>query len=271
MADKSTELDTLLSKGIDLKNRCIYFGAVDDDENGFTWQTVELAIRGIHKLLSDFPTKPIELHMSSPGGSVYDMLRLVDVIHQSSAKIIFIGSGEICSSAAFLMSVCDERILHPNSIIMLHDISEAGDESAITTTDRKINDAESDRLQDTLYRLLEANGRMSYDFWKEVLCRDLYLTPTEAIMLGLADKIIEPKKRGNLRKSRRYALEHGPDKKELGKLIKSLFKRVYKGRTINKIEIHTPQDQFDDSIVVDDTPVPMEFLNPTPTESTEDQ
>ena len=259
MVDKSTELDILLTKGIDTKNRRIYFGAIDDGDNEFNWKTVELTIRAIHKMLSEYPKKPIEIHISSPGGESYEMHRLVDVIQDSSAKIIFIGGGEIASSAAFLMVACDERILYPNTSIMLHDITECSEEgSSVTATERKIEGAETDRHQEQIYRLLEDNSRMPFEFWKEVLSRDLYLTPTEAIMLGIADKIIEPKKRGNLRKSRNYGLEHGPDKKSLSKLVKDLFKRVHKGKNINKIEVHTPEEQFDDDLVIDDAPVPIE-------------
>lgn len=256
-----TDLEDLITKGIDLKNRRIYFGNPTEEEGSdFNWSTVEVTIRAIDRMLFDYPKKPITISMSSGGGDTYQMFRLVDAINDSTAKIIFEGSGEICSSAAYLMAACDERVLYPNAVVMIHDMSESGDES-ITNTDRKISNDESDRVQKALYDLLAVNSRMGADFWSEVLHRDLYLSPEECIMLGIADRVTEPKKRGNLRKVRTHAMKQIPEKKELNKLIRGIYKRVHKGKHHTKLELHIPTEEFDQTLEVDETPVSEEYLN----------
>jgi hypothetical protein len=57
----------------------------------------------------------------------------------------------------------------------------------------------------------------------------------QAVSLGLADKIIEPKKRGNLRKMRQAALKKTPD--DMRKLINSIYARVHKVK-VPKIELN---------------------------------
>ena len=251
--DKNSELNDILDKGIDYKNRRIYFGN-KDNEGEFDWNSVEETIRAIHKLEADHPRTPIELHMSSGGGDTYQMLRLYDAIQKCSCQIKFFGSGEICSSATWIMAGCDERYLDPHTCIMLHAGSiEGGD--ATTHTDSQIDNDEYNRLIDQLMLLFEQNSRMPKDFWSEICQRDTYITPEEAIQLGLADKITEYKKRGNLRKTRAYALRQTPDKRELNKLIKTIYKRIHKGRQLTKIELHIPKDEFDKEIIIDNTPI----------------
>lgn len=255
MARKNEEskfdLEIILSSNVDIKNRRIYFGNLHgndddaDDKNSFTWSTVEVIVRAIHKLATDDPKKPIELHISSDGGSVMQMFRLVDVIEQTPCKIIFIGSGTIYSAAAYLMLACDERIVTRNCGIMLHEMH-CGISG--THVERKIDYELAEKDQDRLNNLVVENSRMPLEFWKDVLQRDLYLTPEEAQMLGIVDKIIEPLKRGNLRKSRIASLQKMPDKKELLKLTKALYNRVNKGSKIANLELHIPEEKFDPEV-----------------------
>jgi ATP-dependent protease ClpP protease subunit len=258
MADKNTELAELLEKGVDLKNRRIYFGS-PDEEGDVSWTTVEYAIRAIHKMSLDQPKVPIELHMSSLGGDVYEMLRLYDVIQSSPCQIKFFGGGNIASAAAFIMMCCDERYLYPNTIVTIH--AGSNDYGDKTFTDIQIDHAFYVRLVDRLTDIYVQNSRMPRDFWMEILQRDTHLEPQEVIALGLADAIVEPKKRGNLRKIRATKLKEAPDTKELTKLVKDLYKRIHKGRQLLKIDVHVPQEQFDKNIVVEELVVSSDSSN----------
>jgi hypothetical protein len=57
------------------------------------------------------------------------------------------------------------------------------------------------------------------------------------VSLGLADKIIEHRKRGSLRKVRQSSLKKAPDALKMKELIKNLYSRVNKVR-IPKIELN---------------------------------
>jgi ATP-dependent protease ClpP protease subunit len=250
--------DDVLERGIDLANRRIYFGGnvessgeengVRSDGSDFTWRSCELAIRAIH-IMENRSHQPIEIHMDSEGGDPYRMLRLVDVILASPCQIKFFGGGVIASSATWVMAVCDERYLLPNTMVLVHD-SDAGEKSANGhLTDLYIDTDQEKKLQDYLNGLFADNSRMPKEFWDDIVKRDVFLSAAEAVSLGLADKVVDLKKRGNLRKVRLAALAQHPDKKELNKLVKEIYRKSYK-TGLSKIEVTLPVEQFDPEVVI---------------------
>lgn len=254
MADR-TELTDYLVYGVDLKNRRIYFGVnvdmVEDNPGDFNQSSVEIAVRALHKMSQDAPGKPIEIHMNSYGGDPYAMLRLYDEILACPCQIKFFGGGAIMSAATWIMAVCDERYLQPNTTVMVHDGSE---EYGGKHTDAQITASEMKRLQDVLYEIYANNSRMPKEFWEDVCQRDLYLSASEAVSLGLADKILEPKKRGNLRKMRQNAMKKAPENSDMRKLVNSLYNRINKVK-VPKIELNEPiKEPVDPNVVVDLTP-----------------
>lgn len=236
-----TELDDIVGYGINVVKRRIYLG-VEGDSDSFsdiTSQSVELVIRVLHKLVDDDSTKPIELHISSPGGDSYAALRLYDEIQSCPCQVKFIGGGLIASAATLIMVGCDERILHPNSTVMVHDGSD-GIEG--THTDVQVTVKESARLQDIYDNIYTINTRMPESFWKDVLQRDLYLTAEEAITLGLADKLVQPIKRSSVRRSRTAILAKKPNEAAMKKLVNSLYTRINR-RKVPKIELNAVEEE----------------------------
>jgi ATP-dependent Clp protease protease subunit len=248
-----TEFDEILSNGVDFKNRRIYFGLDEEDETpagSFTWESVEVVIRALHKMESDYASKPIELHMSSYGGETDEMLRLYDAIQICTCQIKFYGSGKIMSAASWIMAGCDERYLTPNTQIMIH--KWRGDGEGGTETDQKIEIAHyGGWLTDKLNQIYADNSRMPVAFWEEVTKRDLHLTPEETIQLGLADFIVPYAKRGNLRR-KRMALLKKKDNAGMKRLVNDINKRIHRGKNL-KIELHTPEEEFDKTVIIDDS------------------
>lgn len=251
MAIEKTELTDNLAYGVDLRNRRIYFGtnldtAEAQGSTDFNMSSVEYAIRAMHRMVIEAPDKPIELHMSSYGGDTYSMLRLHDEILACPCQIKFYGGGAIMSSASFIMACCDERYLHPNATIMVHELSTNGDGKH---TDIQVNASWDRRLMDRLYTIYADNSRMPKEFWQDVCQRDLYLSATEAIALGLADKIIEPKKRGNLRRMRFASLKNAPEHKDMKRLVYDIYGRINKVR-IPKIELNEVKVEASDPDII---------------------
>jgi ATP-dependent Clp protease protease subunit len=253
-----TELTDNLAYGVDIKNRRIYFGinldAADaEDSTSFTLSSVEYAIRALHRMATEAPGKPIEIHMCSYGGDPYSMLRLYDEIHACPCQIKFYGGGAIMSAATWIMAGSDERYLHPNATVMVHDGTDGFEGKH---TDHQIQASEEKRLQERLYDIYAENSRMPKEFWQDVCQRDLYLTAHEAVSLGLADKIVEPKKRGNLRKARHASLKKEQDVKEMKKLINDIYLRINKVK-VPKIEFNEiKKEPADPHIVVDENKMP---------------
>ena len=193
---KKTEFDVTIDYGVDFKNRRIYFGTfadAHDEANGdFNWGSVEVAVRALHKMSTDYKNKPIELYMSSYGGSLDDMFRLYDAIQACPCQVKFYGSGMIMSAATWIMAGCDERYLTPNTQVMVH--KWRTESFGGTETDLKIEMKHyTGWVTDTLNQIYADNSRMPFEFWEEVTKRDLFLTPEEAITLVWLMQLSHPK------------------------------------------------------------------------------
>lgn len=247
--DKDTELVEVFDVGFDRRKRRIYFGVnKDSDSDGeVCWKSIDDCIRQMHILIKDNSKKPIEIHASSPGGDTLAMFRLIDEIEACPCKVIFIGGGLIASAMTWIMAVCDERHVHKTSQILLHHGEE---EIKGTSADVSIEAAHSKIVKDKLNQIFADNSVMPKDFWDELLQRDVYITPEEAVTLGLADRVIRPKKRGNLRRSRIALMNQARDEKDMRKLVRSMFERTERKR-LKKIELSIPKEYYDPDVVVE--------------------
>lgn len=262
-----TETENYILNGIDEINRRIFFGRylASDSENvnDFDQTSVEHAVRAIHKFASDSPKKPIEIHMNSYGGDPTAMLYLHDVILASPCQIKFFGGGMIASSATWIMAACDERYLYPNTTILIHDGSL---DVSLNKTDAEIFIEEEKRFQNRLNDIYVNNSRMPKGFWNEICRRDLWITSEEAIMLGLADKIIEPKKRGSFRKLRQANFSEKISSTKMKKLISRLYDRIHIPASIKEITLNGfVQEEVDETLVIEDN------LQKVPEENKENQ
>lgn len=154
------------------------------------------------------------------------------------------------SAATWIMVACDERYLYPHASVMVHELSSWHDGKH---TDIQVGATENARLMEVAYDIYEKNSRMPRDFWADVLQRDLYLSASEAVSLGLADKIVEPKKRGNLRKVRQAAMKKVPDGVDMRKLVTDIYTRINKVK-VPKIELNpVVKEPVDPTVVVNDS------------------
>jgi hypothetical protein len=129
--------------------------------------------------------------------------------------------------------------------VLVHDGS---DQLEDRHTDFQITAKHFQSLQDRLYDIFEQNSRMPKTFWQDVCQRDLYLTAEETVMFGLADKVIQPRKRGSARRARNLALSQSIDNKLMQKSIKNVYDRINKKNVPKLVFNQVPQEEMDDSI-----------------------
>jgi len=169
-----------------LKDRIIFLG---EDVNE---HSMNLCIMQMLFLDREDPHMPIEFYINSPGGSVVDGLALYDVIHTISAPVNTTCVGTAASMGAILLTAgTGTRAALPNSRIMIHQVSSG---ARGTAADLRIQMAETDKLENTLYKILaEKTGKTVKQIAKD--CdRDYYMSAEEAKTYGLIDTVIESKK-----------------------------------------------------------------------------
>ena len=131
---------------------------------------------------------PITIYINSPGGEVYCLLGLYDVIQlfiKQGYIIKTINIGIAASAAAIILLSGSKGFRHclPNSTVMLHQPSSG---TIGTVTDMEIDLEESKRLKQALNEIVKKHASEEL---LPLMERDAYLTPEEAIKYGIIDSI----------------------------------------------------------------------------------
>lgn len=166
-----------------LSQRIIYLGTEINDfvANSIIQQMMWLAT---------VDTKDIDLYIQSPGGSVYAGLSIkdcIDILDKKGIKVNTIGTGLVASMGAYLLSAgTGDRKVTKNCRIMIHSVSSG---SRGTIHDMEVDFNESKYLNDSLMVDIAnfTKGKSNFEDIQKKCHRDCYLSPDEAIAMGLID------------------------------------------------------------------------------------
>lgn len=134
--------------------------------------------------------KEINLYISSGGGSVYAGNGIIDIMKYITTPVNTVCTGMVASMGTQIFAAgTGTRKFMPNSRIMIHSIS-GGTRGKFQ--DMEIDYHESKFLQDKLMKDLSSytKGKTSYDDICILTDRDKWLTPEEAINIGIGDSIV---------------------------------------------------------------------------------
>lgn len=153
-------------------------------------------------LESEDPTKDIDLYINSPGGAVTAGLAIYDTMQFIKSDVRTIVMGQACSMGSFLAQAGakGKRIVLPESRTMIHRVSSGtrGTSGAITIQELQFEDSkrhfeESKYINKRLTELyVKHNSKnKTYEELFETMKFDTFLSASEAIEHGFADKIAE--------------------------------------------------------------------------------
>ena len=134
----------------------------------------------------------IPIYISSYGGQVHAALEMIDVIKASKIPVATIAVGKAMSAGAVLLAMGAEgmRYAAPNATIMIHEVSTG---AVGKLKDIEISVDEAKRVQKLFYKLMAENlGKPPDFFLRRFETRghtNWYITPKEALSLGLINKI----------------------------------------------------------------------------------
>jgi ATP-dependent Clp protease protease subunit len=134
-------------------------------------------------------TAPITMFVMSPGGHVSSGLAIVDCMNFVKPEIHTIGMGMIASMGSFIAmsGTKGKRFLLPTTRTLVHQPS-GGAQGQATDIERQAR--EILKLKTMLTQRYVDNCGGTYEEWEARMDRDTVLSATEALELGLADKII---------------------------------------------------------------------------------
>ena len=186
---KWKEALTQIDYGFDFETSSVLmFGDIAEG----TLYDLVLRVRALlHMRGEERKSEPINIIINSDGGDVYEALGMIDFIQSLDVKVNTICRGRAMSAAALLLCAgTGIRAASKNSTIMFHEIS-----SGIygKSSDMKANVQHTEKLEEILINIITANSKKDSSFWKDKILKDYYLSPEEALELGVIDTIIQPK------------------------------------------------------------------------------
>tara|TARA_Y100000592_G_scaffold101037_1_gene184821 strand:+ start:48192 stop:48848 length:657 start_codon:yes stop_codon:yes gene_type:complete len=137
--------------------------------------------------------KPIEMYISTYGGSVVDMFAMYDLMRVIKQKctVSTIGLGKVMSAGVLLLAngTKGERKVGKNCRVMLHNVM-AGFHGSLVNVENEIK--EVNWIQERYIECLEMQTNLTKKKIKKMLNKqlDIYISAEQAIEYGIADVII---------------------------------------------------------------------------------
>ena len=166
-----------------LKERIIFLGEMIDDH------VANLVIAQLLFLAAEDPKKEIKLYINSPGGSVTAALAIYDTMQFVSPDVVTVCIGQAASAAAVLLAAgaAGKRMSLPNARMMIHQVM-GGVEGQVR--DVEIQTKEMVRIKHQINNILVKHTGQNVKRIETDTDRDFFMTPDEAKVYGLIDKVI---------------------------------------------------------------------------------
>ena len=166
-----------------LKDRIIFLdGEIRDD-------MADLVVAQLVFLESENPKKDINLYINSPGGSVTAGLAIYDTMQYIRPDVNTICIGQACSMASLILAAGAEgkRSVLPNARVMIHQPygGAEGQASDIIVANRELQ-----RIKKITTEILSRHTGKSFDEISTLIERDYYMDASEAVKLGIADRVM---------------------------------------------------------------------------------
>lgn len=166
----------------------IYGEVVADDWRASDVDTSAVSFRNAIKDLGEVDT--LNVHINSPGGSVYDGVAIFNMLRQHKASVTVHIDGLAASIASVIAMAGDKVVMPSNSMMMIHNamsvsIGNANDMRKMADDLEKINES-------VINSYIAKNPELDREYLKALMDDETWLTASEAYELGLVDVIDEP-------------------------------------------------------------------------------
>lgn len=186
----SSKLKDLLELAHDwdiyLPTRTIFLtGEIDES-------TYELMVKNLHAL--DTEPETVTIYVNSEGGDFDAGMAIYSAIKGMKSFVRCIIWGQASSIASVIAQACDERIIVPMGVMMIHSGSDGHVDSTreVQQKWREYNDVQAKQMEDIyLDKIKNKYQRFSRKRLQEMLKTDTILSAEEAVKLGLVDFVKE--------------------------------------------------------------------------------
>ncbi|WP_323985898.1 head maturation protease, ClpP-related [Microbacterium plantarum] len=145
-----------------------------------------ISTKDIGQVLDAMPDSvdQIILRINSPGGEVFEGVSILNMLRAHKAKVTAVVDGLAASAASVIAAGCDDTVMSPGTQMMIHSPWTFTLGSAAEL--RK--DAERlDGIESSIIEIYEDKAGVKN--WTQLLADETWMNATEAVNLGLADRV----------------------------------------------------------------------------------
>lgn len=188
-------LDRFFDYDLHIETRTIYLGDNEDEHGDVAGQVGPLMAERLIKTLILFnqtPEKPIKIILNTGGGYVTHGYAIYDAIKASPCHVTIEVMGQASSMGVIILQAADERIIHPNAILMAHNGTDSHNMADVINIEKW---AEYSKKVDRprMYEIFAEKSKRKASYWEHKCVHDFIMTAEQAVEEGLVDKIYDTK------------------------------------------------------------------------------
>ncbi|EPE2437774.1 head maturation protease, ClpP-related [Enterococcus faecium] len=155
----------------------------------FKWDDTDTTAASFQKDLKELgEVSQINLHINSPGGSVFEGIAIGNMLRQHKARVVAYVDALAASIASVIVASCDEVIMPENSMLMIHNpwtISMGNAKELRKQADDLDKIAESS----VVTYLAKAGEKLTEEKIKQIMDEETWMSAQEAYNYGLCDVV----------------------------------------------------------------------------------
>jgi len=177
-------------------NRWYQLAVVDDtadlyiygDITSIRWEESDVTSFNMAAELGALRGMPLNVHINSYGGECAEGIAIYQLLKDYKGEVTTVCDGFACSAASVIFMAGDKRIMHPTSLLMIH--------NAWTVTDGNAEKLrkEADKLDIVTEPSIKAYVEASHlerDEIKAMMDAETWITAEEALEYGFATAIVD--------------------------------------------------------------------------------
>ena len=215
------------------------------------WEDSDTSAAGFRDALKSLgDVKNINLHINSPGGSVFEGIAIYNMLKQNSAQVNVYVDGLAASIASVIAMSGDAIFMPSNAMMMIH--------NPWTFAMGNANELRKQAESSVQTYLAKAGDKLDEDTLKDLMDNETWLTAQEAVDYGLADEVMEANKAAasiDQRFAERYLhvpkqllVKDGPGKGPKQKLADDKLQKIQKSALEKSKALSISIDQYKEEL-----------------------
>lgn len=146
----------------------------------------------LRQTLDELAPKPLEIHIDSGGGDVYEGFAIAGAIQNYPGKTVTHVDGMAASAASYIALMSDRVVMTEYAFFMIHNAwtLTMGNRDELRDTAARL-----EGIDEVIAAIIEKRSSLSLDEVREAMSAETWYSGTEALEAGMCDEVIETEER----------------------------------------------------------------------------